>query len=48
MISDLELMELHVNVLFRHDSENRVIAVNEPPYDAARHEFSLVPLEWGV
>ncbi|EFV75370.1 GNAT family N-acetyltransferase [Cytobacillus pseudoceanisediminis] len=39
MISDLELMELHVNVLFRHDSENRVIAVNEPPYGAAPRIF---------
>ncbi|MBX9975964.1 GNAT family N-acetyltransferase [Cytobacillus firmus] len=35
MISDLELMEHHVNVLFRHDSENRVTVVNEPPYGSA-------------
>ncbi|KON90005.1 hypothetical protein AF332_26435 [Sporosarcina globispora] len=39
MISDLELMEHHVNVLFRHDSENRVTVVNEPPYAAAPRIF---------
>ncbi|WP_264740632.1 hypothetical protein [Cytobacillus firmus] len=39
MISDLELMEHHVNVLFRHDSENRVTVVNEPPYNTAPRIF---------
>ncbi|HEU5141023.1 MAG TPA: GNAT family N-acetyltransferase [Bacillales bacterium] len=34
-MSDLELMELHVNVLFRHNSENRMTVVNEPPFNAA-------------
>jgi len=32
MLSDLELMELHVNVLFKHDTENSLTSVNEPPY----------------
>jgi len=39
MLSDLELMEYHVNVLFRHDSENKVTVVNEPPYDVAPRIF---------
>ncbi|WP_045524357.1 GNAT family N-acetyltransferase [Neobacillus niacini] len=39
MFSDLELMEHHVNVLFRHDTENRVTVVNEPPYDFAPRIF---------
>ncbi|MFJ5562554.1 GNAT family N-acetyltransferase [Lysinibacillus xylanilyticus] len=39
MLSDLELMELHVNVLFKHDTENRVTVVNEPPYDVAPRIF---------
>jgi RimJ/RimL family protein N-acetyltransferase len=37
MLSDSELMEHHVNVLFRHDTDNRMTVVNEPPYaDAPR------------
>ena len=39
ILSELELMELHVKVLFKHDSENRVTVVNEPPYDAAPKIF---------
>ncbi|PLR75692.1 GNAT family N-acetyltransferase [Bacillus sp. V3-13] len=39
MLSDLELMEQHVNVLFKHDTENRVTVVNEPPYDVAPRIF---------
>ncbi|MEB2298851.1 GNAT family N-acetyltransferase [Lysinibacillus xylanilyticus] len=39
MLSDLELMELHVNVLFKHDTENRLTSVNEPPYDVAPRIF---------
>ncbi|MFO1443868.1 GNAT family N-acetyltransferase [Bacillus sp. Bva_UNVM-123] len=39
MLSDLELMEHHVNVLFKHDTENRVTVVNEPPYDKAPRIF---------
>jgi GNAT superfamily N-acetyltransferase len=39
MLSDFDLMELHVNVLFRHDTEKRVTVVNEPPYDAAPRIF---------
>lgn len=39
MLSDLELMELHVNVLFKHDTENRVTVVNEPPDDVAPRIF---------
>ncbi len=35
MLSDIELMRLHVKVLFKHNSENRMTVVNEPPYDAA-------------
>lgn len=31
MLSDLELMVQHVNVLFRHDTENRMTFVNELP-----------------
>ncbi|MFJ7888293.1 hypothetical protein ACIQYL_09405 [Lysinibacillus xylanilyticus] len=39
MLSDLELMELHVNVLFKHGNENRVTVENEPPYDVAPRIF---------
>jgi hypothetical protein len=39
MLTDLELLEHHVNVLFRHDAENRMTVVNEPPYDAAPRIF---------
>ncbi|MGE7625523.1 GNAT family N-acetyltransferase [Viridibacillus sp. NPDC096237] len=39
MLSDLELMEHHVNVLYKHDAENRVTVVNEPPYDVAPRIF---------
>ncbi len=39
MLSDLELMELHVNVLFKHDTENRITVVNEPPYNVAPRFF---------
>ncbi|WP_163099755.1 GNAT family N-acetyltransferase [Peribacillus alkalitolerans] len=39
MLSDLELMEHHVNVLFQHDTENRMTVVNEPPYDVAPRIF---------
>lgn len=39
MISDLELMEHHVNVLFRHDQDNRIRVVNEPPYEVAPKIF---------
>lgn len=39
MLSDLELMENYVNVLFKHDTENRVTVVNEPPYDVATRIF---------
>lgn len=35
MLSDLELMKHHVNVLFKHNTENRITVVNEPPYDVA-------------
>ncbi|OZB96957.1 GNAT family N-acetyltransferase [Paenibacillus sp. XY044] len=39
MLSDLELMEYHVKVLFKHDNENRMTVVNEPPYDLAPRIF---------
>ncbi|WP_100010244.1 GNAT family N-acetyltransferase [Lentibacillus sediminis] len=39
MLSNLELMEFHVNVLFKNDTENRLTVVNEPPYDAAPRIF---------
>jgi len=39
MLSDLELMVHHVNVLFRHDNENRLTVVNELPYDVAPRIF---------
>lgn len=39
MLSELELMEHHVNVLFRHDSGNRITVVNEPPFVGAPRIF---------
>ncbi|ATP39936.1 GNAT family N-acetyltransferase [Solibacillus sp. R5-41] len=39
MVTNLELMEHHVNVLFKHDTENRIKVVNEPPYDDAPRIF---------
>lgn len=39
MLSEIELMEHHVNVLFKHDFENRVTVINEPPYDVAPRIF---------
>jgi GNAT superfamily N-acetyltransferase len=39
MLSELELMEHHVHVLFRHDIQNRMTVVNEPPFDAAPRIF---------
>lgn len=35
MLSDLELMKHHVNVLYKHNTENRITVVNEPPYEVA-------------
>jgi len=35
MLSYLELMRNHVDVLFKHNTENRIRVVNEPPYDVA-------------
>lgn len=40
MISDFELMERHVKVLFRHDDENRITVINEPPYERAPRIFA--------
>jgi hypothetical protein len=39
MLSDLELMERHINVLFKNDESNRMTVVNEPPYDVAPRIF---------
>ena len=39
MLSDIELMKHHMNVLFKHDAENRMSVVNEPPYEAAPRFF---------
>ncbi|MEK4425574.1 GNAT family N-acetyltransferase [Solibacillus sp. FSL K6-1523] len=39
MLNNLQLMELHVNVLFKHDTENRIKVVNEPPYEDAPKIF---------
>lgn len=39
MFSDSKLMEQHVNVLFKHDHNNRMTVVNEPPYDKAPKIF---------
>ncbi len=33
MLSDLQLMELHVAISFRHDARGRLLAVNEPEPD---------------
>jgi RimJ/RimL family protein N-acetyltransferase len=35
MLSDLELMGFHVNVLFKHNTKNRMTVVNEPPSEIA-------------
>jgi hypothetical protein len=35
MLSDRELMTNHVNALFKHDAENKMTVVNEPPFYAA-------------
>ncbi len=35
MLSNLELMSHHVDVLFRHDTEKKITVVNEPPYEVA-------------
>ena len=32
-------MEIHVNVLFRHDVAGRITLINEPPYDVAPRIF---------
>jgi hypothetical protein len=34
-MSDLELMEIHVHVLFEHDDNGRLTVLNEPPKDIA-------------
>jgi hypothetical protein len=39
LLSELEVMEQHVKVLFKHDDENRMTVVNEPPFDAAPRIF---------
>ncbi|MEK4299200.1 GNAT family N-acetyltransferase [Oceanobacillus sp. FSL W8-0428] len=39
MNSDKELMNHHINVLFKHDSKDRITVVNEPPYDPAPKVF---------
>lgn len=39
MLSDIKLMELHVNVLFKQNTENRITIVNEPPYEVAPRIF---------
>lgn len=33
MLSDLQLMELHVAISFRHDARGRLLAINEPEPD---------------
>jgi len=37
--SERELMEIHADVLFRHDGAGRMLDVNEPPYDEAPRLF---------
>ncbi|MFD2445948.1 GNAT family N-acetyltransferase [Bacillus sp. CGMCC 1.16607] len=39
MLNELELMEYHVNVLFKHDSKNQMTVINEPPFDVAPSIF---------
>lgn len=39
MVSDIELMKRHVNVLFKKDHNNRMTFVNEPPNEAAPRIF---------
>jgi hypothetical protein len=39
LLSELELMEIHVNVLFRHDEEGRITFINEPPHNDAPRFF---------
>jgi len=38
-LSNLELMKLHVNVLFQHNGENKITYVNEPPHEEAPRLF---------
>lgn len=35
MLTDLELMRYHTDVLFKHNTDNRITVVNEPPFDIA-------------
>ncbi|MFD1386743.1 GNAT family N-acetyltransferase [Oceanobacillus oncorhynchi subsp. oncorhynchi] len=39
LVSDIELMKRHVNVLFKKDHNNRMTFVNEPPNEAAPRIF---------
>lgn len=39
MFSNKELMGCHVDVLFKHNTENRITVINEPPYDVAPFIF---------
>lgn len=36
---DFELMNIHVNVLFQYNEENRITYVNEPPHDEGPRVF---------
>ncbi|MFS0628419.1 GNAT family N-acetyltransferase [Brevibacillus sp. 179-C8.2 HS] len=35
----MELMDIHVNVLFKHDTDGRITLINEPPHDDAPRFF---------
>ncbi|PGZ90547.1 MULTISPECIES: GNAT family N-acetyltransferase [unclassified Bacillus (in: firmicutes)] len=35
MKSELELMEMHINVLFKHNEVGKITQINEPPYTSA-------------
>ncbi|MEG0438922.1 MAG: hypothetical protein RR587_06755 [Solibacillus sp.] len=39
MLIDLELLKLYVNVLFKHNTENRITVVYESPYEDAPRIF---------
>ncbi|GGP15574.1 hypothetical protein [Oceanobacillus neutriphilus] len=39
MNCDKELINHHINVLFKHDSKDRMTVVNEPPYRPAPKVF---------
>ena len=39
MLTELQLMNIHAKVLFKHDIDNRLTTINEPPFDLAPKIF---------